>query len=169
MKRILVLLLAVLMCVGLCACSNKIECSFCGEKISSKAFFCEYCGASIAEFFEENIAGNELSDSERIIGVWRAVSGPWTYEYDFRRDGTCFGDGNMPSLNPSDDLNNNGDGYWSFVDGKLRVDYLGNNVSWGAGVAYYTYSFNSDGTELTIGTEDGSSGSFKYTVWTRLG
>ena len=101
---------------------------------------------------QQSISSTE-KDSQKLIGTWQCIDESWgLFEYTFYSDGYCKGYyrgwvGNVePSLFPDSYYEGSGDGYWSFVGDQLKIEYTGEDK----GSQYYNYSFNSDGSELTI-------------------
>ena len=177
MKKTLINLLTIcLLIVMLSACnSSKTKCFSCEKNISeTNIAYCPYCGEKISTSQNdgENSVETFISDSEKIIGTWQHTDPSWgLMEYVFYSDGFCKGTyygtvGNVePALYPDSYYEGSGDGYWYFTDNMLRIEYIGEDK----GTMYHTYSFNTDGTELTI------EGKGKYTsingtaIWTKVG
>lgn len=159
MKRIVSVLLSLLMFIVLfnsCTSSEiEIYCDNCSETIKLTSdiqyAYCPNCGTEISEI-NGNSLDSTLTDEQKLIGTWVYVRSGDNYTYTFYSDGSCYGQYRgysssfHPSLVPYLYNEGSGQGYWSIVDNKLKIDYRGKYE----GVQYYEYSFNEDCSQLTV-------------------
>lgn len=116
------------------------------------------------------LCGCSGNPSKTIVGTWQHTNHWGDYEYTFYSDGYCKGTyygrtgGVNPSMQPESYYEGSGDGYWSFVDDQLKIQYVGEEE----GVMYYDYSFSQNRNELTIIGTPTYSGP-EVAVWTRVG
>ena len=191
-KALIVLFVGCLLLAILSACSSSGDaCSSCGSTVSDSDFtYCPYCGKRMSEpqteeeervetqTVEKESAETIIPDSEKILGTWRYQDSSWgIFEYVFYSDGFCKGSyigkykngvydkvgGVYPALFPLWCDQGNGDGHWSFVDNKLKVEYIGRNT----GTLYYSYHFSEFDRELTIEVQN-SRGAIGTVVWEKV-
>ena len=113
--------------------------------------YCPNCGTETSENSENSVNSN-LTDKKRLIGTWIYVDSWGNFTYTFYSDGSCYGQYSgdtfyvYPSLFPYLDSEGSGQGHWSIVDNKLKIEYKGKYE----GVQYYDYLFNEDHSQLTV-------------------
>lgn len=177
MRKIVTLILALTIILSLCACGAADRtCSSCSSSFSVRdAIYCPHCGEALPNH-PDNIKDaldslTAQTDSQEIIGTWQHTDSSWgLFEYTFYSDGFCKGtyitdrvSGVRPSLFPDSMYEGSGDGYWSFVDNMLKIEYIGEEK----GTQYYKYTLSGD--ELVIyGEPTYSSRLDEPATWTKI-
>ncbi len=163
------LLLTLLFSFTACTYSEtEYYCDNCSETIhltsNERYTYCPNCGIEIPEN-NNGSSVSTLTDEKKLLGTWIYVDSSWgNFAYTFYSDGSCKGlyYGNVynvyPSLIPILSSKGSGQGYWSFVDNKLKIDYQGKDK----GIIYYDFLFSEDNSQLSVDTTTVDEHSVKW-------